>query len=76
MASSVTRGQPHGRHSQAGASETPRVSPLPQRHPWQLADCIYPIQVIVWVAARGIPRQGLRTDPWNLIRLKPAKGVR
>src|SRR5204863_3832311 len=28
------------------------------------------------LTARGIPRRGLRTDPWNLIRFKPAKGER
>ena len=28
-----------------------------------------------WLAARGIPI-GIETNPWNLIRLKPAKGAR
>ena len=31
---------------------------------------------IITEAARGIPRSGLRDDPWNLNRFRPAEGAR
>ena len=64
----------HWRAHQASLSAPP--SRLPQ---WRIAPQIADPQVWFRVrsaeTARGIP-SGLRANPWNLIRLKPAKGVR